>query len=229
MKNRRNYYRVLQVQPDAPVEVIRAAYKTLMRELRLHPDLGGELWNAQILNEAYEVLSDDEKRRDYDILLYERYTKKPVRDALSDKAPLITLFCPFCKRPLARRAKPEECCPTCRSPLRSEEEENTAHSPRRTRHRIKKNSTVYYHTTWPQKRRSARLIDVSTSGLRFHCSEKLTPDMLVKLSGPFLRGVAKVINVHKCFLGEQKVYSVGAEFISVVFVQPKGGFYSSKA
>jgi predicted transcriptional regulator len=34
MKNRRNYYRILQVQPDAPVEIIRASYRTMMRELK---------------------------------------------------------------------------------------------------------------------------------------------------------------------------------------------------
>jgi hypothetical protein len=39
-QNRRNYYRILHVQPDAPMEVIRASYRTLMQKLRFHPDLG---------------------------------------------------------------------------------------------------------------------------------------------------------------------------------------------
>ncbi len=52
MKNRRNYYRILQVQPDASPEVIRASYKTIMRELKTHPDLGGGHWNATLVNEA---------------------------------------------------------------------------------------------------------------------------------------------------------------------------------
>ena len=46
MQNRRNYYRLLQVQPDAAPEVIKASYRTLMQKLRLHPDLGGDEWNA---------------------------------------------------------------------------------------------------------------------------------------------------------------------------------------
>ena len=82
MKNRRNYYRVLQVQPDAPVEVIKASYKTLMRELRQHPDLSGDVWNAQVLNEAYETLSQADKRQIYDRQLFERYTKKPFTNPL---------------------------------------------------------------------------------------------------------------------------------------------------
>jgi curved DNA-binding protein CbpA len=66
MKNKRNYYRLLQVQPDAPYEVIRASYRTLMKELKNHPDLGGDLSNAYLINEAYETLSDRFQRAEYD-------------------------------------------------------------------------------------------------------------------------------------------------------------------
>jgi hypothetical protein len=41
MKNRRNYYRILHVQEDAPEEIIRTSYRTLMQRMRMHPDLGG--------------------------------------------------------------------------------------------------------------------------------------------------------------------------------------------
>ena len=70
MKNKRNYYRILHVQPDAPTEVIRASYRTLMQKLRQHPDLGGENWNASIINEAHNVLADDARRRAYDRTLF---------------------------------------------------------------------------------------------------------------------------------------------------------------
>ena len=66
MRNRRNFYRVLQVQPDAPYEIIKASYRTLMQKLKAHPDLGGDEWNAAVINEAYAVLSDAEKRKKYD-------------------------------------------------------------------------------------------------------------------------------------------------------------------
>ena len=42
MENRRNYYRILHVQPDAPTEIIKSSYRTLMQKLRMHPDLGGD-------------------------------------------------------------------------------------------------------------------------------------------------------------------------------------------
>ena len=69
-KNKRNFYRILYVQPDAPNEVICASYRTLMQKLRQHPDLGGENWNASVINEAYRVLTDDKRRRAYDRVLF---------------------------------------------------------------------------------------------------------------------------------------------------------------
>jgi len=70
VKNKRNYYRILYVQPDAPTALIRASYQTLMQKLKQHPDLGGRHWNASIINEAYQVLVDVEKRRAYDCVLF---------------------------------------------------------------------------------------------------------------------------------------------------------------
>ena len=70
MKNKRNYYRILYVQPDAPTALIRASYQTLMQKLRQHPALGGRHWNASIINEAYRVLVDPEKRDAYDRVLF---------------------------------------------------------------------------------------------------------------------------------------------------------------
>ena len=69
-KNQRNYYRILFVQPDAPTEIIQASYRTLMQKLKAHPDLGGDEWIAAIINEAFDTLSDPEKRRSYDRKLF---------------------------------------------------------------------------------------------------------------------------------------------------------------
>ena len=66
MKNKRNYYRILQVQPDAQPEIIRASYRAIMKELKIHPDLGGENSDASLINEAYETLRDSAKRSEYD-------------------------------------------------------------------------------------------------------------------------------------------------------------------
>lgn len=70
---RRNHYRTLHVQPDAPFEVIRASYRTLMRTLKLHPDLGGDHAEAVHLNTAYAVLGHPAGRAAYDRALLKRY------------------------------------------------------------------------------------------------------------------------------------------------------------
>lgn len=58
-----NYYEVLQIDPKADQAVIRAAYRTLMKELGNHPDHGGATEQAQRINEAYSHLIDPQKRR----------------------------------------------------------------------------------------------------------------------------------------------------------------------
>ena len=73
MDDRRNYYRVLHLQPDAPIELVRVNYRTLMQKLGQHPDLGGEGWSAAHLNAAYRTLSDPARRAAYDRELLSRY------------------------------------------------------------------------------------------------------------------------------------------------------------
>jgi curved DNA-binding protein CbpA len=77
-EERRNYYRTLNVQPDASIEIIKNNYRTLLQKLRLHPDLGGENWNARIINEAYNTLRNPEKRAVYDKELLQRYDLKSL-------------------------------------------------------------------------------------------------------------------------------------------------------
>ncbi|MBI4670734.1 MAG: DnaJ domain-containing protein [Chloroflexi bacterium] len=63
----KNYYRVLQVDPEAEPEVIESAYKRLAR--KYHPDMNPSAdTNARMkeLNEAYAVLRDPTRRKEYD-------------------------------------------------------------------------------------------------------------------------------------------------------------------
>lgn len=59
-----DYYELLQVHPKAGIDVIKKAYYTLMQQN--HPDKGGSDELAKKINEAYEVLIDDKKRREFD-------------------------------------------------------------------------------------------------------------------------------------------------------------------
>ena len=62
---RRDPYRILQVQPDADIDVVRAAYRVLAR--KLHPDAGVPLDEVAErrrtdLNWAYAIVRDPGKR-----------------------------------------------------------------------------------------------------------------------------------------------------------------------
>ena len=67
-----NPYAVLQVDPHADHEVVRAAYRTLAR--LYHPDIGHQDSRRLMvgLNRAWELLSDPSRRGETDRLLRER-------------------------------------------------------------------------------------------------------------------------------------------------------------
>lgn len=67
-KTNMNYYEILEITSDASPEVIKAAYKALVK--KLHPDNGGERdymgRTIEEVNLAYDTLSNPEKKKIYD-------------------------------------------------------------------------------------------------------------------------------------------------------------------
>ncbi len=61
----KDYYKILGVSRDASKEEIKRAYRKLAHQY--HPDKGGDEKKFKEINEAYQVLSDDQKRRQYDM------------------------------------------------------------------------------------------------------------------------------------------------------------------
>lgn len=76
----RNHYDNLKVSQDAPIEVIQAAYRTLAK--KYHPDLNPDNPDAehimQIINSAYEVLSDPLLRQEHDSWIAKQNLKNIV-------------------------------------------------------------------------------------------------------------------------------------------------------
>ena len=59
-----SYYEILGIQKDASQDDIKKAYRKLA--MKHHPDKGGEEDKFKEITEAFEVLSDQQKRRHYD-------------------------------------------------------------------------------------------------------------------------------------------------------------------
>lgn len=78
----KNYYDILEVNKNASPEIIEKAYKTLVK--KYHPDLQDNNLKAEyeekikLINEAFEVLSDSEKKKNYDLNL--KQTEFSVED-----------------------------------------------------------------------------------------------------------------------------------------------------
>ena len=81
-----NYYEILQVDKNASDEIIEKAYKLLAKKYHpdIHPENKKEWAEEKIkqINEAYSVLSDIERRAEYDrkfktndTEIYKRYEK----------------------------------------------------------------------------------------------------------------------------------------------------------
>jgi molecular chaperone DnaJ len=74
----KDYYKILGVERGADEKTIKSAYRKLAR--KYHPDVNkGQDARFKEINEAYEVLSDPEKRRRYDTLGpdWQHYTQQP--------------------------------------------------------------------------------------------------------------------------------------------------------
>ena len=69
----KNYYEILEIDKKASPEIIKKAYSTLAK--KYHPDLQPANLKSdceekiKLINEAYETLSDEEKRKNYDLIL----------------------------------------------------------------------------------------------------------------------------------------------------------------
>ena len=88
-----NLYRILEVNEDAPIHVIKKAYR--YKALFEHPDKGGDAQRMALLTTAYQTLSDPCKRRQFD-QEWEIYNASNVTElALTSSGHLPTAGLPF--------------------------------------------------------------------------------------------------------------------------------------
>ncbi len=248
--DRRNHYRVLHVQPEAPLEVIKASYRTLMSRLRLHPDLGGNHAEACRVNLAWAVLSQPERRRDYDRLLQQQRTpalqraiaEAPRRDGASATAggPIATA------RPMRAQAAAQAGCPLCALAItllspRSDSRCNRCQAPlaalpgpgsqahellgRRGATRRDQDHLAMLRVGWPAPALPVRWRDLSLSGLSLFVPAPIATGQRMHLIDSALEAVAEVVGSRP----QGRLYTVHARLLTALLLQSTGVFVSARA
>lgn len=235
--NRRNYYRILQVQPDAPIDTIKVSYLALKRRAAIQ--------DAELLDEAYRILSNPAMRQQYDAIfagsLFRTVRRTAQRNIdptgvvpvknhavpMDDKhyRPIVTRYCPFCKTPNVSQANlyQSEDCLECGSPLLLSHQENPA-TQRATR-RITVSGRFMFYLFWPGKPCQGICQDLSPAGLRFMTHETLNSNDIIKIDAPSFQAVAEVTHQRR----EDKGFSIGTRFIAVKFDRQCGNFVTMQA
>lgn len=243
--NRRNYYRVLHVQPDAPAEVIRAAYRALMT--RAHPDAGGDTDEAALLNSAWEVLGDPAARSRYDAERAVRAADRAQARAASphagasapasaprDASPRATSttgthyavarHCAFCALPLA---VPELRCPRCTAPLTQMATTGGSDraGDRRRLPRVSRTDWAQLRLQWDAKPIDVRMRNLSPGGVSVFSGTALAPHQRVRITAAAVDAVVQVMSCHR----HGDVYVVHGAFVTALFVKPSGSFVHATA
>lgn len=231
LANRRNYYRLLYVQHDAPTEIIRASYRTMMQKLKWHPDLGGEVETAILLNKANATLIDPQKRVEYDKKM--RATKNSIYVYRSAHQGYTgPAYCPFCQV----RAPGETLqgyavtdCRVCESPLLPVTKISQQGKSKRAVKRTLVRGQVHFLSRWPQSKvQIGEVQNLSPMGIKFLYDHKLPLNSLIKIDSQGLRSIGRVVSCI-CLVDQQLIgYSISAEFITFSFEKSGGAFFSER-
>ncbi|MBX3706641.1 MAG: DnaJ domain-containing protein [Pseudomonadales bacterium] len=236
-RNRRNYYRILHVQPEAPDAVIRASYRTLMGPLGQHPDRGGDHAGAALLNEAYAVLGDPERRRAYDRLLRKERMRASRRAdpagavaggagrASTSAPPTPAAGCPFCARRVdAGTAE----CAQCASPLTVPPAPDARRRElfgKRAMARFTRERTVALTPAWGDRPVAVTMRDLSLMGTLLVAGTRVPVDQVVRVAGQGLEALAQVVSARR--VGEG--WSLHCRFLTLRIAGRPGQFVSKTA
>lgn len=231
-----NYYELLQVDRHASDDVIRAAYRALMQQGRLHPDLGGDPAIAAILNEAYATLSDHTERSLYDArtdaaaLHLPHVVPEPTAPAqpiamrvTRDKlARAHECRCPACgaRHQLAMRTPAELArhravkCAICSTAIPL-----TPAEPRdRKRYATQLPATL--QVSAPRAVITTRIVDLSDRGARLLSFAALTPGHTVRITCAQFDATAIVQWQRRNVVTLKPVYEIGVRFTTFAATAP---------
>ena len=223
--NRRNPYRLLHVQPDAPTEVIRAAYRALIAVH--HPDAGGDAYQAMLLIDAYALLSDPAKRAAFDT---RRASRATARQRTSSLVPVELVapparVCPMCRLGLPVRIGRDTRCTRCRAPLAPALAADARAMPldRRNVPRVSKADWAIMHGDWQAEAVDVRLRDLSLDGISMYSGLALPRQHVVRVISTSFDVVAIVVACRRV----DRVFTVHAQLLTALFAKSTGGLVST--
>jgi len=224
-RERRNHYRLLYVQPEAPFEVIKAAYRALMGSARVHPDLGGDNEQAARLNAAYAVLSDPERRRVYDQSL-----RRPPRSAgpatPAAAPPTAGPACHYCQRSYRGTPGPDTRCAGCGSPLHpaprdARQAGGSELLGRRRGERFACQGSIELRLPGDPLIHTARLRDLSFNGLSLLHTEALPSGAVMRVQTEQFEAVVQVVGSRRQVAG----HTVHARLLTLRLQRGARGVY----
>ena len=212
-----DYYKILQVQPDAPAPLIHSSYRTLVRRALSDSPGGDEIAR---LEAAYAVLSDPERRAAYDV---ERAGGAGAPAGAAGRC----LFC-GAQHGIERALAREDECGHCRSPLYPAERHRLEYSGQRILGRIQLRRPI---SIWTQSHRdtpiAGEMRNLSLNGIGLTSSVLFEPNQIVRIECTELRALARVAHAGKASSGAYP-YRAGVEFLTLRLAEGGTAFSASK-
>jgi len=241
--SRRNLYRILYVQPEAPIEVIRASYRTLIGPLGFHPDKGGDHEAAARINSAYSILTDPVRRRAYDKTLGKENLRGRGRAGSGDPAqPTAAAIvvpvhpgqwrerreCPFCRYALPSPLRPASRCTRCDAPLWPPIQDTSRGRElfgRRNHSRTGKDLQTTVVPAWGARPNSAVLRDLSLTGCHLVQRLAVATMAVVRMNNAELDAVVLVLSCRK----SSEAYSIRGQLLTVMVKKQSGIYFNAVA
>ena len=206
------------MQPDAPLEVIRAAYRALI--VLHHPDAGGSHDRAVLINAAWDVLGDPEARARYDATLPPRrgtpvWPSSAASPAASPPDPGPLNHCLFCHVTVAPGAAR---CTQCHAPLirvapvpRPTDTSTRSPDERRRLRRIDRTDWGRLYLTPTDDGIDVRLRDLSLDGISLYIGQPLTIGQRLRVTAVRFDAILDIVG---CW-ARANIWVASARFVTV--------------
>ncbi len=208
-----------------------------MQRMKMHPDLGGDHWQASLINEAFATLSDPDKRAVYDRDLPVPVAAQrngataeppPAKQSSQTDWSLATgRFCAFCGTPHRNNDRPDQNCARCDSPLTMPAATEDAFSLQRQIERMPSSFPVVIYPDWQGSSDNGTAVDLSPGGMCFSSAVALPIGKIIKIDSEPCTAIAQVR--HCSASAGRGRCETGVQFVTLRFNNTQGNFVSVSA